>query len=227
MKLISGRLSIICGHYGTGKTNLALNLARDHARMGEKVTIVDMDIVNPYFRTSDYRKILEDEGIEVIAPVFGATNLDLPSLPASMYMAFEKEGTVIFDLGGDDVGATVMGRFSDRLVGVDYEMLYVINRYRDLGATPDGTVQILKEIEAVTRLKATGLINNSNLMYETTTEHIEKGYEFVKETAELIGLPLVANVVRRDLLPDISGSSVIRTGEMIPVDIIAGPSFLD
>jgi len=225
MKNISGKLSIICGHYGTGKTNLAVNLARDHARMGEKVTIVDMDIVNPYFRTSDYRKILEDEGIEVIAPVFGATNLDLPSLPASMYMAFEKEGTVIFDLGGDDVGATVMGRFSEKLIGREYNMFYVINKYRDLGATPEETAEILKEIEAVTRLKATGLINNSNLMYETTNEHIEKGYEFAVKTSELIGIPLVVNVIRRDLIAEINKIPTIKVGEILPVDIIAGPSF--
>ncbi|MCR5432263.1 MAG: ParA family protein [Lachnospiraceae bacterium] len=225
MNIISGKISIICGHYGTGKTNLAINLARDHAKLGEKVTIVDMDIVNPYFRTSDYRKILEEEQIEVIAPVFGATNLDLPSLPASMYMAFEKEGTVIFDLGGDDVGSTVMGRFSERLQGREYEMLYVVNKYRDIDCSPQSTAEILKEIEAVTKLKATGIINNSNLMYETTAEHIEKGYSFAVETSKLTGLPLVANIIRRDLMSDIKRIPTLKVGEIIPVDIIAGPSF--
>ena len=225
MKIISNRISILCGHYGTGKTNLAVNLARDHARKGEKVTIVDMDIVNPYFRTSDYRKILEDEGIEVIAPVFGATNLDLPSLPAAMYLAFEKEGTVIFDLGGDDVGSTVMGRFREKLEGKDYEMLYVINKYRDLDCDPTETAQILKEIEAVTKLKATGIINNTNLMYETTEEHIEKGMEYARETAQILGLPVVATVIRRDIASNLKVDAGSDTGEIIPVDIIAGPSF--
>ena len=225
MKIISNKISIICGHYGTGKTNLAVNLARDHAKAGEKVTIVDMDIVNPYFRTSDYKKILEDEGIEVIAPVFGATNLDLPSLPAAMYLAFEKEGTVIFDLGGDDVGSTVMGRFREKLTGKDYEMLYVINRYRDLDCDPKATAEILSEIEEVTKLKATGIINNSNLMYETTKDHIEEGHRYALETAALTGLPVVATVLRRDLSEEYREKPIPGMGEIIPVDIIAGPSF--
>ena len=102
---------VVTGHYGCGKTNFSINLALDYAAKGRKVTIVDMDLVNPYFRTSDYRPLLEENGIEVITPVFGATNLDIPSLPASMYSIFDREGRVIVDVGGDDVGRPTLVPF--------------------------------------------------------------------------------------------------------------------
>jgi len=218
-------IKIICGHYGTGKTNLTVNLAKNRAAAGEKVTVVDMDIVNPYFRSSDYRGILEEDGIEVIAPVFGATNLDLPSLPASMYMAFEKEGTVYFDLGGDDVGATVMGRFREKLNGREYEMYYVVNRYRDLDCNPQETVNILREIEGVTRLKATAIINNSHLMDETTSQHIKDGIEYTREVARLAGLPVIATVIRDDLAGEFEGKLPKDSGELIKAKIYVKPAF--
>ena len=143
---------IVTGHYGCGKTNLSLNLAIDAAKAGEKVTIVDMDLVNPYFRVSDYRALLEGYGIEVITPVFGATNLDIPSLPASMYSIFDREGRTIVDVGGDDVGSTVLGRFRPQLMKTDYDMLYVINRFRSLTVTAQEAVEILHEIEQVSSL---------------------------------------------------------------------------
>ncbi|MBO4505330.1 MAG: ParA family protein [Lachnospiraceae bacterium] len=190
---------VVTGHYGCGKTNFSINLALDYAAKGRKVTIVDMDLVNPYFRTSDYRDMLESKGIEVIAPVFGHTNLDIPSLPASMYSIFDSKDMVIVDVGGDDVGSTVLGRFRPKFEGLDYDMLYVVNRYRNLTATPEDAVEVLGEIKAVSGLTPTGLVNNSHLMAETDAHIIGEGIEFAKKISSLTGLELKCNTIRRDL----------------------------
>ena len=215
---------VVTGHYGCGKTNFAINLAIDAAKEGRKVTIADLDLVNPYFRTSDYRGLLESFGIEVITPVFGATNLDIPSLPASMYSIFEREGIVIADVGGDDVGSTVLGRFRPQFLKSDFDMLYVLNRYRSLNADPEETIEILQEIEAVSGLKATGLINNSHLMNETGMKEIMEGIRFTHEISGLTGLDIVANTVSRKLadsgIVDMSGIEKPYT-----IDIYTGPDF--
>ena len=199
---------LVTGHYGCGKTNFSINLAMDYLAQGRKVTLVDMDLVNPYFRTSDYRELLESRGIEVIAPVFGHTNLDIPSLPAAMYSIFDSKDLVICDVGGDDVGSTVLGRFRPKFEGLEYDMLYVVNKYRNMTSTPEEAVEILREIEAVSRLKATRIVNNSHLMGETDRTVLEGGKEFAEQVGSLTGLPVWCNTVRRDLLADsaISGS---------------------
>lgn len=214
---------VITGHYGCGKTNFSINLAMDYIAQGRKVTIVDMDLVNPYFRTSDYRELLESKGIEVIAPVFGHTNLDIPSLPAAMYGIFESKDVVIVDVGGDDVGATVLGRFRPKFEGLDYDVLYVINKFRNLTSEPEDAVEVLREIEAVSRLKATGIVNNSHLMRETTENIILEGASFAGKVSELTGLPVVCSTVRRDLADGLSEklcSKLMTVGKAIyPVDI--------
>ena len=216
---------IVTGHYGCGKTNLSINLALNAAGLGEKVTIVDMDLVNPYFRVSDYRSLLEEHGIDVITPVFGATNLDIPSLPASMYSIFDREGRIIVDVGGDDVGSTVLGRFRPQLMKTDYDMIYVINRFRSLTVTAGETVEILREIEAVSSLKATKLVNNSHLMSETDDEVIKKGLEYAVDVKRLTGLEIIVNII-----PD----SAVKSGKVdistIPdpyiVKIYTGPGYV-
>ena len=216
--------TIVTGHYGCGKSNLSVNLAIDAAKAGEHVTIVDMDLVNPYFRTSDYRPLLESYGIDVITPVFGATNLDIPSLPASMYSIFERDGRVIVDVGGDDVGSTVLGRFRPQLMNVDYDMLYVINRFRSLTVTPEETVEILREIEAVSGLKATGLINNSHLMSETTDREIAEGLIYAGEVSKQTGLKVTANTAPVKLIGN-GGINAEIIPDLYPVEIYTGPEF--
>ena len=220
---------VVTGHYGCGKTNLAINLAIDAAASGQKVVIADLDLVNPYFRTSDYKKLLESRGIEVITPVFGATNLDIPSLPASMYSIFERDGVVIADVGGDDVGATVLGRFKPQFERSDYDMLYVVNRYRSLTTTAGEAVEILREIEAVSGIRATALVNNSHLMKETGMSHIKEGIGFAGEVSEQTGLRIAATAVERGLLSEISDDlyteSLPEFGKLYPVDIYTGPGF--
>lgn len=214
---------VVTGHYGCGKTNFSINLALDFLSKGRKVTLVDMDLVNPYFRTSDFRELLESRGIEVIAPVFGHTNLDIPSLPAAMYGIFDSKDVVIIDVGGDDVGATVLGRFRPKFEGLDYDMLYVVNKFRNLTSEPEDAVEVLREIEAVSRLKATGIVNNSHLMQETTDTVLTEGVEFGRKVSELTGLPLVFNTVRKDLesglSSDVRGALAANGSDIYPVDI--------
>lgn len=214
---------VVTGHYGCGKTNFSINLALDYLARGRKVTLVDMDLVNPYFRTSDYREMLEAKGIEVIAPVFGHTNLDIPSLPAAMYGIFDSKDVVIVDVGGDDVGATVLGRFRPKFEGLEYDVLYVVNKFRNLTSEPEEAVEVLSEIEAVSRLKATGIVNNSHLMRDTDKTVLLKGNDFGRKVAEITGLPLICNTVRKDLAEglssDVRGALAANGSEIYPVDI--------
>lgn len=167
------RITLVCGHYGSGKTNFSLNLALNAAKRGERITLVDLDIVNPYFRTADYKDELEAAGVNVIAQNLEGTTLDAPALSARMFSVFEESiGRVIIDVGGDDAGATALGRFSRQLNESGYDMLCVINKYRKFISDPEEAVEMLAEIEAACRLKATGIVNNSHLGAQTTAQDI-------------------------------------------------------
>lgn len=204
----SERITVICGHYGCGKTNLTLNLALEAARQGGPVTVVDLDVVNPYFRSSEYRDLLERRGIKLIAPVFAGTTLDTPTLPPDVYSVFEPEaGRVFLDAGGDDAGVTALGGLHQQLAQSGYDMLYVINRYRVLSQTPEEAAALLREIEAASRLKATALVNNSHLGVETRRETLTDALPFAKRTAELTGLPLLYSTA-----PDFA----LKEGEALP-----------
>ncbi len=194
------RFTIVTGHYGCGKTNLSVNLALDLAKTHSEVTLVDLDVVNPYFRSSDHAKLLSEHGVRVIAPTFAGTTVESPSLPAAVYSAFETSGAVILDVGGDDVGATTLGRYSRNLESIDYDLLYVINRYRNLTTTPVEAVELLREIQAASHLKATGVVNNSHLRDETTAETVLASMAYARETAALLSLPLVYTTVPRRLV---------------------------
>ena len=183
--------TLICGHYGCGKTNLSLNIALDLVSRGEKVTLVDMDVVNPYFRSSDYRALVENAGIRLIASAFAGGNLDSPSIPAEIASVFDSpEGYTIIDVGGDDVGATALGRFSRKINAIDYDMLYVINKNRPITADAASAGEILAEIELKSRIKATGIVNNTHLMGFTTEETILSSMEYARQTASNMNLPL-------------------------------------
>ncbi len=209
---------VVCGHYGCGKTNFSINLAFEYKKQGRDVTLVDMDLVNPYFRTSDYRALIEEKGIHVIAPAYGATNLDIPALDPAVYGIFENRDVVIVDAGGDDVGATVLGRFHTQMMQKKYDMLYLVNQYRNLTQEPQEAVTILREIESASRLKATYVVNNSHLKALTTAQTITDALEFGRECAEGAGLPLIATTFPRNLSEEISFDEE-RYGERLPVDI--------
>lgn len=217
------KLTIIYGHYGCGKTNLSVNLALDLARQDKRVTLVDLDIVNPYFRSSDYTPMLQKKGIKVVAPQFAGTNLDLPSLSAEIYAAFDTSaGYVIVDVGGDDAGAYALGRFSQQVMRLpSYSAFYVINHYRALTSTPQEAAALLEEIEAASRVKATGVINNSHLQQLTEKKHILDSLPFALQTAKLLKLPLVLTTAPAFLAEELKE----EIQPLFPVERIVKPPF--
>lgn len=221
MGRIKGRIHIICGHYGCGKTNLALNLALDLRRKGEPVTAADLDIVNPYFRTADYQEVLKKQGIRVISPHSAGTTIDAPQINAEIFSIFDRpEGHVIIDVGGDDAGAAALGRFARQIEAAGgCEMLYVVNRYRKLIETPEEAVRLLREIEASARVKATGIVNNSHLSGMTAQADIIAAAPYAEETARKAGLPLVMTTAPRALCGDLAG----KVKNLYPVDILVRP----
>lgn len=191
---------IITGYYGVGKTNLALNLAHDAASAGREVCVIDFDIVNPYFRASDYRSELQEAGIRVIAPLYAGTSLDSPGLSPLIEPAIEDahahpEALLLIDAGGDDAGATALGRYSRLIAQDDYQMYYVVNAFRNLTQTPEDAAAVLPAIEEAGHLHATGIVNNSHLKQETTPDVVQKAGVFGAEVARICGLPLVARCI--------------------------------
>lgn len=187
------KITIITGHYGSGKTNLSVNLAVKAANEGKAVTVVDLDIVNPYFRTADFKKLFEEKGIKLVAPDYANSNLDVPSLQFDLEHIAASEDCLIIDVGGDDAGATALGRYAEALsvYADNIDMLYVINQRRYLTSTANEVVELMREIETAARMKHTAIVNNTNLGNETTLAVIENSEEFAAETAEMTGLPIL------------------------------------
>ena len=200
------KITVITGHYGSGKTNLAVNLALECSRTGEPVTVVDLDIVNPYFRTADFAELFKAHGITLAATAYANTSLDIPAVTFDLErLAFEL-GHLRVDVGGDDAGAAALGRYSaalneyapDRL-----DMLYVINRYRYTVDNSDEEAALLHDIEAASRMSCTGIVNNSNLGIETTAELFKNSMQYAEKISELTKLPIVFNVCRSDIEIDV------------------------
>lgn len=196
------KIIIISGHYGSGKTNIAVNLALKLAESGKKVALVDLDIVNPYFRAADNRAELEAHGIRCILPQFANTNVDVPTLPPQIHSAFSSDETVIFDVGGDKDGAVALGVYRNAIKRLGYDMIAVVNMYRPLTATAEDTLENLREIEDNCSLSFTGFINNSNLGEETTTEHVEASFDYANEIASQSRLPLLFTAHVERLTPN-------------------------
>ena len=207
------RIIIICGHYGCGKTNLSINLAVDFTNSGEDVILVDMDIVNPYFRSSDYTVQLQAQGIQMLSPIYAGTNLDAPALTPAIASVFESDKTVIFDVGGDDAGATALGRYFRNFSSVDYDMFYVINRYRSLTTTAGEASELLGEIESASRLRATAVVNNSHLKQLTNAKTIMDSVDFARDVSERLQLPLLFTTAPREIAPD------LKIENIYPVDM--------
>ena len=209
------RVTLFCGHYGSGKTNIAVNYALHLRRQGLDVTIADLDIVNPYFRSKDSTDVLEAEGVRVIALPFANSSVDLPALPSSAYSVVQdRTRYAVLDIGGDDRGAYALGRFVPYLLEEnDYEMLYVVNFQRPLTTTVSDAVEVMCEIEIACGLAFTGIVNNTNLGAETTLDLVKGSYRKAEELCKETGLPLFM----------VTAESTIAAEEMFPLRLQKRP----
>ena len=189
------RVTLFAGHYGSGKTNIAVNYAIALAEEGKRVCIADLDIVNPYFRTKDSAKQLEAAGVTLISPQFANSNVDLPALPAEAYrMVQDKNIYGVMDIGGDDRGAYALGRYVPAIKEENnYRMVFVANNCRPLTTTAEEALEVMREIETACGLAFTDIVNNSNLGPETTAETVMESLEYIQQLSELSGLPVFAH----------------------------------
>ena len=199
------RVTIFVGHYGSGKTNVAVAYAKYLNSLGKKVTIADMDIVNPYFRTKDSKGELARLGIELISSEFANSNVDLPALPSELYGVVERRDRyAVLDIGGDDRGAYALGRFAPYIKEEnDYEVVFVANKYRPLTRTPEEALEVMREIEAAGKIKITTIVNNSNLGEITKPETVTDSLNYVQRLSELAGLPVKFTAVKADIAEEL------------------------
>lgn len=195
------RVTLFMGHYGSGKTFCAVNYALALAEKGLPVSIYDLDIVNPYFRTVDAINTLKNAGVELIVSPYAETNVDIPAMNAASYkMLDDKDRYAVLDIGGDDRGALALGRFYERINAENnFECLLVVNPYRPETRDIEGAISIKNEIETVSRIKFTGIVNNANLGEETTLENVLYGKNFCEELGKRLGLPVKFSAVIRKL----------------------------
>ena len=205
------RLTLFAGHYGSGKTNIAVNYALHLAKAGKPVCIADLDIVNPYFRTKDSAKELDAAGVTLISPQFANTNVDLPALPAEAYRLVEDKSIYgIMDIGGDDRGAYALGRYVPFMKEENnYRMAFVANCYRPLTRTPEEALEVMREIEEACGLQFTCIVNNSNLGTETTAETVTDALEYMEKLCALSGLPLWLHTARADVAAQLTLPNVL------------------
>ena len=205
------RLTLFAGHYGSGKTNIAVNYALCLANEGKPVCIADLDIVNPYFRTADSKRELEKAGVTLISPQFANTNVDLPALPAEAYRLVEDKSIYgIMDIGGVDRGAYALGRYVPFMKEENnYRMAFVANCYRPLTRTPEEALEVMREIEAACKLEFTCIVNNSNLGTETTAQTVEDSFDYMQKLSQLSGLPLWLTTARADVAEKLTIPNVL------------------
>lgn len=201
------RVTVFAGHYGSGKTNIAVNYALEQRKLFERVAIADLDIVNPYFRSKDAIGVLEENGIRLISSPYANTNVDTPALPAEAYsLVHDRDCRSVIDVGGDDRGALALGRYAPAILEEnDYAALLVINKYRPLTATAEDCIEIMREIEASSGIPFTGIVNNSNLGSATTAENVLDSVEYANEVSRISGIPVVFTCAKPEICRELDG----------------------
>ena len=215
------RLTLLCGHYGSGKTNVAVSLAFHLQELKGNVVVADLDIVNPYFRTKDSLEDFKSRGIELICSEYANTNVDIPALPANMYrLTADKDITAVIDVGGDDRGAYALGRLAPEIKQEDnFEMLMVINGYRPLTPDAESTIEVMREIESACGLKFTGLVNNSNIGEETTAQTVLDSIDYALQASKLSNLPIVMTSVKAELYDELCD----KIDNLLPLNLQSKP----
>jgi len=211
------RVTLFGGHYGSGKTNVAVNFALELKKTQKSVAIYDLDIVNPYFRTIDAKSMLDNSGVEIIVSKFAESNVDLPSLNSASYkMTEDISSYAVVDIGGDDRGALALGRFTEKIKNENnFDFLFVFNCYRPETLDIEGAIEIKEEIERICKMKFTGIVNNSNLGNDTTPQIIEESFKIAKELSKKTGLPIKFTSVKKDLVCDFQ-----EKNNILPIELI-------
>ena len=204
------RISIFCGHYGSGKTNAAICFAEELKKTCENVVIADLDIVNPYYRTSDSKKELEEKGIRLICSPYAGSNVDLPALPQEIYAITDDQRIqAVLDVGGDERGALALGRLAPAILRENnYDMFMVINMYRPLTPDADSVLEVKAEIENACSIPFTAIINNSNLGPDTTPDDVRASFAYAGRISEKTGLPIAATTVYPPIYEAMKGEGV-------------------
>ena len=214
MFYLDHRLTIIIGAYGSGKSEIAVNmsLAQRKALPDKKLLIADLDIVNPFYRSSDCASVLEEAGIRLVTPMYAGSNVDAPVLPPDMYVIFDDESYQgIFDIGGEDMGALVLGSLKHRIENTDAVIYMAVNSLRPFTSDAEQIAVMTNELASAAGFKIDGYINNTNLLEETTAEMLAEGEKKILEASSITGIPLVANCVMEGIdIPD----GMLKTEEL-------------
>ena len=218
------RTTVFAGHYGSGKTNIAVNYALWLKNFEKNVSVADLDIVNPYFRTKDSAKVLKKNGIKLISSEFANSNVDTPALPGEIYSVFDDKSVYsVLDVGGDDRGALALGRYVPYLLDENnYEFLFVINKYRFLTKDAQSTVEVMREIEDASKLRFTAIVNNSNIGEETTKEDVLSSVAYANEVSVLTGLEIKMTTVKSSLYDSLKEEII----NVQPIDLYVRQSWL-
>ena len=197
-------VKVLIGNYGSGKSELALNFAMQAAARGEKTELIDLDMVNTYFRLTERGKMVEQKEIRLVSPNFACSGIETLSLPAEVASAFVLDwDSVIFDVGGDEVGATALGRYHEDFMALEpgaLEVLNVVNIRRPLSSTVEKILRLQEGMQAHARLPITGMINNANLATMTGVEELRDGYEVLKEVSDITGIPVAYTTGKKEFL---------------------------
>ena len=220
------KMMVLIGNYGSGKSELALNFAFQAAERGERTELLDLDMVNTYFRLTERGKQVEMKEIRLVSPNFANSGIETLSLPAEVASAFAMDwDTVIFDVGGDAVGSTALGRYYQDFMQLEegsLQILNVVNIRRPLAGSVERIIHLQEEMQIHSRLKITGMINNTNLAEVTTTQELHDGYEMIKEVSIKTGVPVLYTAGKKDLLEKFlaeEGHDPKYIGTPLPIDI--------
>ncbi|MBP3810274.1 MAG: hypothetical protein ILA15_06030 [Clostridiales bacterium] len=201
----NSRLKIIIGAYGSGKSEVSVNLALNMRKTNpdHKVLLADLDIVNPFYRSSDAAKVLEDNDIRLISPMYANSNVDAPVLSGEVYVIFDNDEYMgVFDIGGEDMGATILGSMKTRLDNTDAELIMAVNTRRPFTSTADEIIIMASELQEASKMKITGFINNTNILEQTTASDILEGEKILLEVQEKTGIPVVMTTVMDGVMTD-------------------------